>query len=255
MTLRAPGRFLICALGFLLFSSAALSAVCDPQLDKKLCVSEHANSRLCKPLPESYKQYRIEEQLFELFQNSPEMVQLGFCGLEQIRLVKDWGEQIHPGFASNKRITISRAFAFNIALLSSDTAWRRVVYFYPGYTPAKPRLLVDGASTEKKLDVFPQSGFVPRYEFSHFIIHELAHIIEQDWSVNEHAMTGYFACEFASQILNGSPAEGIGYTGIFPNQFGVDADSSTYLRLADSGMATFYAAYWPTEDFAELFAD
>lgn len=234
----------------------AFAGVCAPHFSEKLCVSEFADSRACAPLPDSYKQFKIEEQLNELFQLSPEMVQLEFCRVESIRIVRKWGENPHSGFVHARTIVIDRTFLFEVASMPKDIAFRRDTYFFPGYTDRPFRRLKDGYAVEKKLTGTsdPVQSSIS-YEFMHFMLHELAHLIDFDFAINPSATTGYFACMFASQILSGKGEDEIGYTAVFPEQFGEKVDSAAFQALAASPYASFYGASWFTEDFAELFAD
>ena len=238
-----------------LAQAVALAAACGPKFEDKLCVAEHAYARACKPLPDSYQHFRIEEQLYDLFQLSPEMVQLGFCRVEELRIVRKWGENSHSGFALGRQIVIDRTFLFEVADMPGDRAFRRVVFSFPGYTDRPMRMLRDFHEIEKRL--FQAKPYVAgsSYEFKHFMLHELAHLVDFNFENNPQPNSGYFACEFAAQILHGKTEQALGYSSVFPEQFGHNVDSAIYKRLADSSISSFYGASWPTEDFAELFAD
>jgi len=80
--LRRIARTLCVALSVLLGSQVvSLAAICEPNFARMVCVADYAYERQCTPLPDNYQDYRIEEQLYELFELSPDVSQLGFCAV------------------------------------------------------------------------------------------------------------------------------------------------------------------------------
>lgn len=83
MFLRRIARTLCISLSVLLGSQVvSLAAICEPNFAHMVCVAEHAYERQCTPLPDSYQDYRIEEQLYDLFELSPDVTHLGSCAVE-----------------------------------------------------------------------------------------------------------------------------------------------------------------------------
>jgi hypothetical protein len=244
MTLRAPGRFLICALGLLFFSSAALSAVCDPQLDKKLCVSEHANSRVCKSLPESYKQYRIEEQLLELFQNSPEMVQLGFCNVEKIALLKDWHRKAVDAYVLDNHMYFSRSKMFELSNPDLDDPHLWGKYKWPIHHRGQTYYFTDFDELEKRVQNSNKNELQLSYHFTYIFLHELAHVIDLEPNFHLGASGGFFSCFVAHQVLNQAEYESRqsaikGYDWLFSTQFKDGLDSGLHHELMAAPYGSF----------------
>lgn len=243
-------------LAFLGSQVHSFAAICEPNFTQKLCVAGHAYDRHCTPLPDSYNDYQIDRQLHDLFELSPGMVQKGFCSVSEIRIVKNWGTISHGGFVDGTGIFVDRDFLFQIALMEPDRAFERNTYYFPQGSDAESFELVDHHQVEKH----PKHGFggefVVRYEFAHFFLHELAHILDFNWEINTHAGVGYFGCFHAHQVLGyENHTQEWRYISIDSKPFSKGLTSEVYSQLLNSEFASFYSMSSPREDFAELFVD
>ena len=243
-----------------LSQAVALAAACDPKFEDKLCVAEHAYARACKPLPDSYQHFRIEEQLYDLFQLSPEMVQLGFCNVDKVRVLKRWHDRDIAAYVQSNQMYISRSKLFELAdpNLEDSHLWDQ--YKWPIHHRGATFFFLDRAALKKVLHWPEENPFESSYQLAYIFLHELAHVIDLEPNFYLGRSGGNFNCFAAHQQLNQrsyqtrkSPFKGYGW--LFPDQFGEGLDSDLCLELMQSPYGSFYGVIDQYEDFAELFAD